>query len=154
MLRSIQPESVLDLGTGRGTFLWPLLNAFSEIPITAVDIHRQRLSDLEAVHRGGAARLTVIGADLQRLPLRERSFDVVTMLEVLEHLPDPAAAARCALQAARRFVLVTVPSKEDENPEHLHVFTENDLRRMFEDAGAARLQFDGVLNHHVLLVRR
>jgi SAM-dependent methyltransferase len=154
MLRSIQPESVLDLGSGRGTFLWPLLNTFPTVPVTAVEIHPQRLTDLAAVRRGGVARLSVVAADLQKLPIRPRSFDVVTMLEVLEHLPDPAAAAHCAFQAGRRFVVVTVPSKEDDNPEHLRVFTERDLRRMFETSGASRVQFGGVLNHRVALVRR
>jgi hypothetical protein len=153
MLRAIQPESLLDLGSGRGTFLWPLLAGFPQLRVTAVELHRQRLLDLSAVRNGGCDQLDVIAADMQRLPIRDTSFDVVTLLEVLEHLPDPAAAARCALQAARRFVLVTVPSKEDDNPEHIHLFTEARLREIFESAGASKLQFDGVLNHRILLVR-
>jgi ubiquinone/menaquinone biosynthesis C-methylase UbiE len=154
MLQSIQPQNLLDAGSGRGTFLWPLLAGFAHVPVTAVELHPQRIADLSAVRRGGCERLSVIAADMQRLPFREASFDVVTLLEVLEHLPDPALAAKCALNVARRFVLVTVPSKEDDNPEHIHLFTEAKLREMFECSGATRLQFDGVLNHRVLLVKR
>jgi cyclopropane fatty-acyl-phospholipid synthase-like methyltransferase len=154
MLRSIQPLDLLDAGSGRGTSLWPLLAGFPNAAVTAVELHPQRLADLDAVRRGGCNRLSVVAADMQRLPFRDESFDVVTLLEVLEHLPDPALAARSALNIARRFVLVTVPSKEDENPEHIHLFTETRLREMFESAGATRLQFDGVLNHRVLLVKR
>lgn len=153
MLRSIQPATLLDLGSGRGTFLWPLLAGFPHLQVTAVEVHPQRLTDLSAVQRGGRDQLTTVAADMQRLPFRGHSFDVVTMLEVLEHLPDPAAAARCAMNAARRFVLVTVPSKEDDNPEHIQLFTETKLREMFETLGASRVQFDGVPNHRVLLVR-
>jgi len=153
MLRSIRPETLLDLGSGRGTFLWPLLASFPDLPVTAVEVHPQRVQDLAAVKRGGRNQLNVVAADMQRLPFREGSFDVVTLLEVLEHLPDPAAAVRCAVRTARRFVLITVPSKEDDNPEHIHLFTETKLREMFQAAGASRLQFDGVLNHRVLLVR-
>lgn len=154
MLRSMRPESLLDAGSGRGTFLWPLLHQFPALPVTSIEVHRQRLQDLEAVRRGGCEQLRVVHADIQRMPFRSRSFDIVTMLEVLEHLPDPEQAARCALDAARRFVLVTVPSKEDDNPEHIHLFTETSLREMFQAAGASRLQFDGVLNHRVLVARR
>jgi hypothetical protein len=31
-LRGLAPESLLDVGSGRGAFLWPLLDAFSDLP--------------------------------------------------------------------------------------------------------------------------
>src|SRR5215472_7348436 len=33
-LRGLAPESLLDVGSGRGAFLWPLLDAFPDLPIT------------------------------------------------------------------------------------------------------------------------
>src|SRR5262245_47233631 len=36
-LRSLAPESLLDVGSGRGVFLWPLLDAFPELPVTTID---------------------------------------------------------------------------------------------------------------------
>src|SRR5262249_29874721 len=35
ILRSIQPANLLDIGSGRGTFLWPLLDTFSYLTVTA-----------------------------------------------------------------------------------------------------------------------
>jgi 2-polyprenyl-3-methyl-5-hydroxy-6-metoxy-1,4-benzoquinol methylase len=77
---------------------------------------------------------------------------VVTILEVLEHLHDPAAAARETLRVASRFVIATVPSREDDNPEHIRLFTKASLTELFETAGAERVQIAYVLNHMIALV--
>ena len=82
-----------------------------------------------------------------------QSFDVVTMLEVLEHMRDPLAALRCAVATARRFVVLSVPSVPDDNPEHLHLFTPDQLRRMAEEAGGVRTTVEHVLNHRIAIIR-
>ena len=101
ILRGLAPGNLLDIGSGRGTFLWPLLAEFPWLPITAVDVSEMRTSDLGAVRRGGVERLTVVRLDAQRLAFTPRSFDVVTMLEVLEHLADPQSALSGAVGVAR-----------------------------------------------------
>src|SRR3989442_1325138 len=64
ILRGLAPASLLDIGSGRGTFLWPLLlAAFPELPVTSVDWSDSRTSDLAAVRRGGIDRLTVVRMD-------------------------------------------------------------------------------------------
>jgi hypothetical protein len=35
ILRGLVPENLLDIGSGRGAFLWPLLDAFPDLPVTA-----------------------------------------------------------------------------------------------------------------------
>lgn len=37
-LRGVQPESLLDVGSGRGAFLFPFLRDFPDVPVTAVDL--------------------------------------------------------------------------------------------------------------------
>src|SRR5688572_5985487 len=49
LLSGLYPESLLDIGTGRGAFLWPLLDAFPELPVCAVDAVTQRAADIQAL---------------------------------------------------------------------------------------------------------
>ncbi|MEZ5400964.1 MAG: class I SAM-dependent methyltransferase [Bryobacteraceae bacterium] len=152
-LRGIAPESLLDIGSGRGTFLWPLLDAFPALPVTSIDVSPRRVADLDAVRRGGVQRLSVVRMDVQRMAFRPRGFDVVTMLEVLEHLPGPIEALKLAVCAARRFVVVSVPSVPDDNPEHLHLFSISALQSLANKAGASRATIEHVLNHRIAVLR-
>jgi ubiquinone/menaquinone biosynthesis C-methylase UbiE len=152
-LHGLAPESLVDFGSGRGVFLWPLLDAFPALPVTAVERDEHRLGHLEAVRRGGIERLTVTRGDASTLPLPDASFDGATVLEVLEHQDDPLPLAREAVRLARRFVIASVPSKPDDNPEHVQLFTGETLKALLTDAGAARVGIDYVLGHIMAVAR-
>jgi ubiquinone/menaquinone biosynthesis C-methylase UbiE len=151
ILHALAPDSLLDVGSGRGTFLWPLLASFPSLQVTAIEWNDRRVSDLGAVSDGGVKRLTVARMDVQALTFAAGSFDVVTVLEVLEHLRSPELALRSAMAVARRFVIVSVPSVADNNPEHLHLFSVEQLRDMAVKAGSSRVSFEHVLNHRIML---
>lgn len=150
-LRAVQPESLLDAGSGRGVFLFPFLDAFPGVPVTSVDVLEHRVSFLHAIRLGGVGTLTALQADICSQPFPDRSFDVVTMLEVLEHIPDVQRAVSAAAAIARRYVVVTVPSGPDDNPEHIHLLTKERLRALFGAAGCSKLQFGGVPGHLVMV---
>lgn len=152
-LRALRPGSLLDVGCGRGAFLFPLLQALPELCVLAVDRRPAVLSEVAALRRGGLERLAGAAMDVNRLALAHASFDVVTLLEVLEHLPDPAAAAREAVRVARRFVIASVPSQPDDNPEHLRLFTVTELSALLMAAGARRVVIEHVLNHRIAVAR-
>lgn len=153
ILKGLSPTRLLDVGSGRGTFLWPLLATFPELEVTSIELSDRRASDIAAVRTGGISRLTVARMDAQQMAFAEQSFDLVTLLEVLEHMPDPLAALRNAVRCARRFVLLSVPSVPDDNPEHIHLFTLEHLRQMAEAAGAARITVEHVLNHRIAVLK-
>lgn len=146
-LKGIGPSELLDIGSGRGAFLWPLLDNFPHQPVTAIDTLDYRVAGLLAVRNGGVTTLTAQLADATALPFAERSYDVVTMLEVLEHIPDTQRALAEVVRVAQRFVLLSVPSKPDTNPEHIHLFDANTLERLLLAAGAQRVRFDHVPGH-------
>jgi ubiquinone/menaquinone biosynthesis C-methylase UbiE len=152
-LRGLHPASLLDIGSGRGAALWPLLEAFPELPVTALELDQRRVDDLRAVRDGGVCQLSVEQGTLLALRAEAGHFEVVTILEVLEHLESPLTAAREALRVASRFVIASVPSKADSNPGHLRLFSEQSLTALFLDAGAARVSVDYVLNHMIAIVR-
>lgn len=151
ILKSLQFGSLIDVGSGRGVFLFPFLDQFPWVAVTALDIRKDRTEFLEAVHRGGIENLTVLNADICTFPFPENSVDAVTMLEVLEHIPSVEKAVEAAVRMARKYVVVTVPSKEDNNPEHIHLLTKKKLTDLFQSADCERLHFDGVNGHLIMI---
>lgn len=152
-LRGISFDSLLDVGSGRGVFLFPFLSAFPWVSVTAADILDYRVAFLNTLTRGGMERLSAVQADICTQPFGENCFDVVTLLEVLEHIPDVAAAIAAAVRIARQFVIVSVPSKPDDNPEHIHLLTKEKLTALFYAAGCTALSFDGVNGHLIAIAR-
>lgn len=150
-LRGVSPESLLDVGSGRGVFLFPFLDAFPQAQVTSLDILDHRIEFLEDIRRGGVSGLTPLRADICTHPLPDKSVDVAALLEVLEHIPDVGRAVRAAVRTARRYVVVSVPSKPDNNPEHIHLLTRAVLTKYFAQAGCTRLHFSGVPGHLVLM---
>jgi hypothetical protein len=54
---------------------------------------------------------------------------------------------------ARRFVVLSVPSKTDDNPEHIHLFDAVTLERMLREAGVDRVTFEYVPGHILAVAR-
>lgn len=148
-LQGIQPETLLDVGTGRGVFLWPLLDAFRNLRVTAIDVLDHRVAGLEAVRRGGIERITVHKMSALDLDFPDDAFDVATALEVLEHMETPQVAVRELMRVARRFIVASVPSKEDDNPEHIQLFDKASFAALFTSAGARSANVTYVRGHMI-----
>ena len=154
MLHTLQPQRLLDLGTGRGVFLWPLLEEFPQLEVVCLDTLAYRVDDLKALQRGGITRVSAHQADIYQLPFRDDEFETVTMLEVLEHIPDTGRALREVARVCSRSLILSVPSQPDDNPEHIHLFRPSLLNQLLEQAGFSRIKVESVLNHFVVLAQR
>jgi 2-polyprenyl-3-methyl-5-hydroxy-6-metoxy-1,4-benzoquinol methylase len=153
ILRALAPASLLDVGSGRGTFLWPLLDAFPDLAVTSIDLNPVRVADIGAVGEGGLSNLRALRMSVEEMELEDNEVEVVTALEVLEHLPSPQRAAAEAVRVASRYVVASVPSREDENPEHIHLFDARRLESLFLAAGAQSVKVEFVLNHMIAVVK-
>lgn len=149
----LAPANMLDIGSGRGAFLWPLLEEFPYLQITAIDLNPQRVTDINAVRLGGIENLSARQMDATHLEFEDNSFDLVTALEVLEHMPDPSLAAAEAVRVARSHIVASVPSKEDDNPEHIQLFTRASFEALWLAAGARSVKIDYVLNHMIAVAK-
>jgi len=79
----VRRGTVLDVGCGRGDFCAALLEKGYEV--TGIDINY-----LRAKQASGLADVSV--GDCRALPFKERSFDIVSIMQVLHHIEKPEAA--------------------------------------------------------------
>jgi ubiquinone/menaquinone biosynthesis C-methylase UbiE len=77
---------VLEVGCGAGRFLRAVSEARPELALTGVDVSRSALATLARLAPAIETRV----AAPARLPARDAEFDAVLMLDVLEHVDDPA----------------------------------------------------------------
>jgi len=154
ILRGLCPASLLDVGSGRGTFLWPLLDeapsfGIGPVPVTSLEGDPERHRQLACAASGGAFRAS--RGDARSMPFASGSFDVVTILEVLEHMTDSERAAAECLRVAGRWVVASCPSKPDDNPEHVRLFEGRALETMFLDLGARKARSSNVPGHVIVV---
>jgi len=88
--------------------------------------------------------------------LPDNYFDVVFSGEVLEHLDDPAlllAEAYRVLKSGGKFVLTTPNDEGIISSEHVWFFEEDDIRKLYEEAGFKNLEFKKLpkLEHLVVI---
>ena len=148
-----QCKTLLDIGSGRGAFLFPLLRDFPTLEVTSIDILPHRIELLDCLHQGGITNLHPILGDICTWNAPDKSYDVVTMLEVMEHIPDTEAVVRNAIRLAHNYIVVSVPSKPDDNPEHIHLFSNEDLKSLFLEHGCKKVKFISVTNHRIMVAQ-
>lgn len=148
-----QCQSLLDVGSGRGAFLFPLLRDFPTLEVTSIDILPHRIELLECLRSGGISHLHPVMGNICIWDAPDKSYDAVTMLEVMEHIPDTEAVVRNVVRLARHYIVVSVPSKPDDNPEHIHLFSNEDLKSLFLEQGCQKVKFMSVTNHRIMVAQ-
>jgi GT2 family glycosyltransferase/2-polyprenyl-3-methyl-5-hydroxy-6-metoxy-1,4-benzoquinol methylase len=118
-------KRVLDIASGTG-YGSELLKQAGATSVIGVDCSKDAVAYSLAEHCGGHPDF-VLG-DAVRLPLGDRSFDVIVSFETLEHVPEPdemLAELRRVLKEDG-LIVASTPNKSvypDGNPFHLHELT-------------------------------
>jgi 2-polyprenyl-3-methyl-5-hydroxy-6-metoxy-1,4-benzoquinol methylase len=127
-------RTVLDLGCGLGGYSKRLADLGFEV--SAFDVIPEYVE--RARELGVDARLY----EGERLPLDDDSVDTVILLEVIEHLEDPAALLMEAKRVARQGVLVSTPNCTQSFgrvPVEFSHMLDVDHRQFFTEASLAAL---------------
>ena len=126
---------VLEIGSGHGVMTYELIELLDTRSITACDII--------SPPRSRPAANFLIG-DTTRLPLLSDSYDLVTLVDVIEHIDadDEALSEAFRVVVPGGYALVSVPTA---------VFPRWFGRRFHDDIGHVR---DGYTQHHLLRALR
>jgi len=140
LIESLYPQDgrlrILDIGCGTGKMLDELA-AFGDV--VGADFSPEALQF--CVTRGVGADLA--RADVRRLPFADGTFDVVTAMDIIEHIDDDKAASSEIFRVLRPGgrLLVTVPaftslwSEHDEALHHYRRYTVPRLKDLFQRVG-------------------
>lgn len=154
IINGFYPTTLLDVGSGRGNFLhYYLYNNISnpQISISETSEWQNKSFYHSFYHTDFKNNVEVLGVDLNTVKSFNKTYDVVSILEVLEHIENWEEALLSCLSYANKAVVISVPSKEDNNPEHLRVINE----QMIEDViGNKIVKQSGVLNHNIFLIKK
>lgn len=156
MLKGINPKCILDVGSGRGRLLWPMAFNLPDTEICCVDTCDWRVEVINAVNSGGVKRICAFCEDITESNFFSGTYDVVVASEVIEHIPDAQKAVSEMLRITKQYFIATVPSKPDENPDHIHYFTSDDFQKLLDNSGCdiGKIVFDYVQNSMVIFVRK
>ncbi len=101
------PESVLDVGCGEGVLTADWAERLGDKRIVGIDLDDPKLkAEWEQRER---SNLEFRCEEATSLSFGDDEFDMASAIEVLEHVPDPAATVAEMARVAKRHLLVSVP---------------------------------------------
>lgn len=148
-LGSVRTGRALDVGGASGGFARGL-SRYAET-VHAIDLDRRQLGDAEI-----AGRARLVQGDACALPMRDRSYDLVTLFDVLEHVEDEQRVLGEVRRVLRPggLTVLSVPAYDwlyahhDRGETRVRRYTRARLRRALE---AADLKVERVTHANVVL---
>jgi len=98
-------KSLLDVGCGNGVFLNYINNLNRQVRLVGLERSETALSYVKTEK---------IQANIEQIPIPDQSFDCVTCLEVIEHLPVNIyeKALNELARVSNKYIIISVPYKE------------------------------------------
>ena len=157
----LPPAKTLELGCSHGSFV-ALLNQ------AGYDASGVEMSPWVIEFGQKTFGVPISVGPIEALDIAPGSLDVIALMDVLEHLPDPVATmAQCLkLLKSDGLLLIQMPQfKEGMNyttlvetkgafleqlksDEHLYLFTDHSATRLFQQLGAEHIQFEPAIFGH------
>ena len=135
LIKGLPFESALDAGCGTGILLQQIFEQYPQAQLTGSEYSPQGLAF--AKKRLPDAGFHVL--DLSRETLDEK-FDLITCIDVLEHIPDDRAALKNLLAMTAGYMILSVPlgplfKAEVERMGHVHGYSRQELETKICAAG-------------------
>ena len=162
--RTASPARALDVGCGHGGFVAVLRSL-------GFDATGLELSPSVVEFARATFGIPVeVGRLEDRLEITSSSIDLLVLMDVLEHLPDPLTTMRRAADVLRPdgLIFFQTPSypesstlaelKERDDlflrmlvPEHLYLFSRSSVQRLLQEVGIGNVEFDDPLAAHDMM---
>lgn len=140
-IKKLEVKSVIDLGCGEGFVEEYLLKEGLKIEIVGIDKNKKAIRQARGRNPNGE----FIQGDIFSLNFKDKQFDLVLMLEVLEHLREPQKALLKAKRLAK-MAIFSVPwepwfsllsflsmkylTKWGRHPGHINYFSKNNFKKL------------------------
>ena len=122
-------STILEVGCSSGHLLRTLSKKEKDLNYVGVDIDQYAISkgnaELNRIALKGIKSAQLIEAEITELPFKNKSFDIVVSLNVLEHLNEPSRAMRELLRCSNKYLIIrtlvsdqTFIVKEVRNSDH------------------------------------
>ena len=143
MLDSIKYESVIDTGCGDGG-LFSLIKKNSKY--IGVDISPTQLKAFKNSLDSTSNMPVLIEADVNNLPLKDKSFDVAIACDVLEHVIDPLVVIQEIKRVVKKggHIIIGIPNENLlelvrlitlrfplRSPDHIYAIYPSDIKKHF-----------------------
>lgn len=106
LINRARPQTILELGCGEGFVLSALADAGIQAELTGVELS-ERAARIASQRLGNRAKIE--HRDARELIDDGRRFDMVMMLEVLEHIPNPGQMLPILDRLSTGWLLLSVP---------------------------------------------
>lgn len=143
ILDSIEHESVVDIGCGDGG-LFSLIKKNAKY--TGIDISPTQLKAFKSSLKSTNSSPILIEADASNLSLKDNSFDVAIVCDVLEHVIDPLVVMREIKRVVKKggYVIIGIPNENLlelvrlialrfplRSPDHIYAIYASDIKKHF-----------------------
>lgn len=110
----LQPDDkVLDVGFGLGYGLKMMSD--KAVELSGIDIDQAAVKMAKQLLKGGSKIREVIHYDGMHIPYEDKSFDVVTCIDVIEHVPVYQDFLNELIRVTKRVLVISTPNRRIEN---------------------------------------